>query len=298
MKQILITGGSGLVGRKITALLESKGYAVAWLSRDPKRNKQLSFAWDVEKQFIDPKAIAWADAIIHLAGEGVAEKRWTAERKSAILTSRTASTALLLEAIRTSPKVPKAFVSASAVGYYGFDTHDVWVDENSKSGGDFLASVVQAWENSVQQISSLGMRTVLLRIGIVLDKDGGALKEMMKPPVTAPLGTGRQWMSWIHIEDLAGMFLWALENEQASGIYNAVGPNPATNASLTKVAAKFAGKPYVGIGVPAFGLKLALGEMAQMVLGGNKVSSKKIQEAGFKFKHPELEAALREVYGK
>ncbi|EMS31225.1 Cell division inhibitor [Mariniradius saccharolyticus AK6] len=296
MKQVLITGGSGLVGRKITALLESKGHTVAWLSRDPKRNKQLSFAWDVEKQFIDPKAIAWADAIIHLAGEGVAEKRWTAERKSAILTSRTASTALLLEAIRISPKVPKAFVSASAVGYYGFDTHDAWVDENSESGGDFLASVVKAWENSVQQIASQGLRTVLLRIGIVLDKDGGALKEMMKPPVTAPLGTGRQWMSWIHIEDLAGMFLWALENEKASGIYNAVGPNPATNASLTKVAAKFAGKPYVGIGVPAFGLKLALGEMAQMVLGGNKITSKKIQEAGFKFKYPELEGALREVY--
>lgn len=296
MKKILITGGSGLVGKKITALLESKGYQVAWLSRDPKRNQQLSFAWDIKNKYVDPEVITWADGILHLAGEGVADKRWTAERKSAILKSRTASTALIFEAIKRSSKVPAVLVSASAVGYYGFDTKEDLVDEDSPAGEDFLASVVQAWENSVQQIASLGLRTVLLRIGIVLDKNGGALKEMMKPPVTAPLGTGRQWMSWIQIEDLAEMFLWALENEKASGVYNAVGPNPATNAELTKVAAKFAGKPYVGIGVPAFGLKLALGEMAQMVLGGNKVSSKKIQEAGFKFKYPELEGALRELY--
>ena len=298
MKNILITGGSGLVGKKITQLLESEGNAVAWLSRNPKKNSQKSFAWDIDKNTIDPAAIEWADGIIHLAGEGVAEKRWTEGRKKSILESRTQSTALLYEAIMKAKNKPEAFISASAVGFYGFDTGDKTVDENTKSGSDFLAQVVVAWENEVKKIADSGIRTVLLRIGIVLDKDGGALKEMMKPPVAAPLGSGNQWMSWIVIEDLARMFSFAIKNEKISGIYNAVGPHPATNAELTKAAAKNAGKPFIGFGVPGFGLKLILGEMAMMVLGGNKVSSKKIQKEGFKFNFSELDKAMEGVYGK
>jgi uncharacterized protein (TIGR01777 family) len=298
MKNILITGGSGLVGKKITQLLESEGNAVAWLSRNPKKNTQKSFAWDIENNSIDHTAIEWADGIIHLAGEGVAEKRWTKERKKAILESRTQSTALLYEAIIKANNKPDAFVSASAVGFYGFDTGNQLVDENTKPGTDFLAQVVVAWEAEVKKIADLGLRTVMLRIGIVLDKEGGALKEMMKPPVAAPLGSGNQWMSWIVIDDLAGIFSFAVKMEKMSGIYNAVGPHPATNAGLTKAAAKYAGKPYIGLGVPGFGLKLILGEMAMMVLGGNKVSSKKIQTAGFEFKYSELEEAMKGVYGK
>jgi uncharacterized protein (TIGR01777 family) len=297
MKNILITGGSGLVGKKITQQLESEGLSVAWLSRDPKKYTQKSFAWDIDKNTIDKAAIEWADGIIHLAGEGVAEKRWTEERKKAILESRTQSSALLYEAIKNAKNKPEAFISASAVGYYGFDTGDKTVAENEKPGTDFLAKVVVAWENEVKKMADLGLRTVLLRIGIVLDKDGGALKEMMKPPVAAPLGSGKQWMSWIVIDDLARMFSFAVKNEKASGIYNAVGPNPATNAELTKAAAKHAGKPFIGFGVPGFGLKLILGEMAMMVLGGNKVTSKKIQSAGFEFKYPELDEAMKGVYG-
>jgi uncharacterized protein (TIGR01777 family) len=287
-----------LVGKKITQLLESEGNAVAWLSRNPKKNSQKSFAWDIDKNTIDPAAIEWADGIIHLAGEGVAEKRWTEGRKKSILESRTQSTALLYEAIMKAKNKPEAFISASAVGFYGFDTGDKTVDENTKSGSDFLAQVVVAWENEVKKIADSGIRTVLLRIGIVLDKDGGALKEMMKPPVAAPLGSGNQWMSWIVIEDLARMFSFAIKNEKISGIYNAVGPHPATNAELTKAAAKNAGKPFIGFGVPGFGLKLILGEMAMMVLGGNKVSSKKIQKEGFKFNFSELDKAMEGVYGK
>lgn len=298
MKKILITGGSGLVGKKITQMLESEGNAVAWLSRNPTKNTQKSFAWDIENNSIDHAAIEWADGIIHLAGEGVAEKRWTAKRKISILESRTHSTALLHEAIQYASKKPEVFISASAVGFYGFDTGDKTVDENTKSGTDFLAQVVVAWENEVKKIADLGLRTVMLRIGIVLDKEGGALKEMMKPPVAAPLGNGNQWMSWIVIDDLTRMFSFALKNEKISGIYNAVGPHPATNAELTKAAAKNAGKPFIGLGVPGFGLKLILGEMAMMVLGGNKVSSKKIQSAGFKFKYSELDEAMEGVYGK
>lgn len=296
MKKILITGGSGLVGKQITGLLEKKGYEVAWLSRNPEKYKQKSFAWDVNEQTIDPEALLWADGIIHLAGEGVADKRWTAERKKAILQSRTKSTSMLKQAIAVSKKKPDVFVSASAVGYYGFNTGDALMDENGKAGNDFLAQVVNAWEDEVEKIAETGIRTVLLRIGIVLDKNGGALPEILKPPITAPLGSGQQWMSWIAVDDLAGMFLFALENGEMNGIYNAVGPNPATNAELTKAAAKKAGKIFVGIGVPGLALKIVLGEMAQMVLGGNKVSANKIQKAGFQFKYPILEDALKKIY--
>lgn len=296
MKNILITGGSGLIGQKITSLLEHKGYQVAWLSRSSQ--DQMSFIWDIKKQEIDPEALEWADAIIHLAGAGVAEKRWTPERKQAILQSRTQSTALLLRGIEKAANKPSTFISASAVGYYGMDTQTKLIDENSPSGNDFLSQVVVAWENEVKQIEALHIRTVMLRIGIVLSSKGGALEEMLKPPVAAPLGSGDQWMSWIHIDDLARMFVFALEKTTLQGIYNAVGPNPATNQQLTKEAAYAKGKRYLGIGVPGFILKIVLGEMAGMVLGGNRVSCQKIQKAGFHFEFFELSSALKDLFSR
>lgn len=295
MQNILITGGSGLVGQRITDLLEKKGYQVAWLSRSVQPGRR-SFIWNIEKQEIDPEAIEWADAIIHLAGAGVAEKRWAPERKKLILESRTHSTRLLYSAIEKAEKRPNTFISASAVGYYGFDTGTSLVDETNQAGSDFLAQVVKAWENEVKKIESLDIRTVLLRIGIVLDSEGGALGEMLKPPVAAPLGSGDQWMSWIHIEDLARMFLFSLEKTTLQGVYNAVAPNPATNQQLTQEAAYAKGKTYLGIGVPGFLLKLVLGEMAAMVLGGNRVSCQKIQKAGFQFEFYELSAALKDIF--
>lgn len=294
MKNILITGGSGLVGKEITKILESKDYSVAWMSRSHQTQK--SFLWNVEKNQIEPEAIEWADAIIHLAGTGVAEKRWTAERKKEILESRTQSTQLLYETIEKATIRPSTFISASAVGIYGFNTGTNLVDENGPAGSDFLAEVVIAWENEVKKMEALDLRTVLLRIGIVLSEEGGALGEMMKPPIAAPLGSGDQWMSWIHIEDLAKMFVFALEKTTLQGVFNAVAPNPATNQQLTQAAAKAKGKPYVGIGVPGFALKLVLGEMAAMVLGGNRVTSQKIQKAGFDFEFPDLEPALKDLF--
>lgn len=294
MKNILITGGSGLVGKQLTALLEQKGYEVAWLSRKPQQRTY--FLWDVDKQELDPNALEWADAVVHLAGEGVAEKRWTAARKQAILRSRTQSTALLHRAIEQTTHKPSSFISASAVGFYGFDTGAAMVKENSPSGKDFLAEVVLAWEKEVKKLEALPLRCVILRIGIVLDAQGGALTEMLKPPVATPLGSGAQWMSWIHVEDLVRLFVFALEKTTLQGIYNAVGPHPATNQQLTKEAAAAKGKPYVGIGVPSFVLKLFLGEMAAMVLGGNRVSSQKIQKAGFEFEFPELKQALKDIF--
>ena len=294
MKNILITGGSGLVGKQITALLESKGYHVAWLSRSAQARTH--FLWDVTAQTIDPQAMEWADAVIHLAGEGVAEKRWTAARKKSILDSRTQSTQLLYRAIEQAEQKPLAFISASAIGYYGFQTGATLVEENRPAGTDFLADVVVAWEQEVKKIEALSLRCVLLRIGIVLDAKGGALGELLKPPVAAPLGSGDQWMSWIHVEDLARLFVFALEKTTLQGVYNAVGPQPATNQQLTKEAAEAKGKPYVGIGVPGFVLQLMLGEMAAMVLGGNRVSSQKIQKAGFEFEFPELKGALKAIF--
>jgi uncharacterized protein (TIGR01777 family) len=294
MKNILITGGSGLVGKQLTSLLEQKGYKVAWLSRKPQQRSY--FLWDVDKKELDPEALEWADAVVHLAGEGVAEKRWTAARKLAILRSRTESTALLYTAIQQATQKPSTFISASAVGFYGFDTGAALVDENSPSGKDFLAEVVVAWEKEVKKIEALPLRCVILRIGIVLDAQGGALAEMLKPPVAAPLGSGAQWMSWIHVEDLVHLFVFALEKTTLQGIYNAVGPHPATNQQLTKVAAAAKGKSYLEIGVPGFALKLVLGEMAAMVLGGNRVSSQKIQKAGFEFEFPELKKALKVIF--
>lgn len=296
MKKILITGGSGLVGKAITEILEKKGYQVAWLSRNFQAQKH--FIWKVENQEIDSNAIEWADGIIHLAGTGVAEKRWSKARKQEILTSRTASTSLLYQGICKSKKQLEAFISASAVGYYGFDTGENLQTEDSNPGGDFLAEVVVAWELEAEKVASLGVRTAILRIGIVLDKNGGALGEMLKPPVAAPLGSGDQWMSWIHIQDLARLFVFALENTGVQGKFNAVSPKPSRNRELTSIAAKAKGKPYIDIGVPSFVLKLLLGELSSLIVGGNKVTAQKILNLGFEFNFRELDLAIKDLFEK
>lgn len=296
MKNILITGGSGLIGKKITEQLTRDKYEVAWLSRSDDHGDQKVFVWDVKKKTIDPEAMKWADAIIHLAGASVADKRWTEERKKIIFNSRMESTRLLFDAIRVEEDKPKVLVSASAVNYYGMDTGDKLISEEEKAGDDFLAYVVKNWEEEVQRFESLHLRTVMLRIGIVLSLEGGALPELLKPPVAAPLGDGKQYMSWIHLSDLARMFRYALTTEQLHGAYNAAGPKPVTNKELTEKAAKLKGKPYINVGVPRFALKLFLGEMAEMVLGGVKQSNSKITSAGFKFRYKDIDDALGQLF--
>lgn len=296
MKNILITGGSGLIGNEITKLLEERGNKVAWLSRNPEKYSQKSFFWDVQAQKIDENALLWCDSIMHLAGAGVAEKRWTDEHKREILSSRVLSTLLLYDQLESMKKKPESIIASSAVGYYGMSTGDELQHEGNPPGNDFLADVVKKWEAESEKFSTLGIRTVKLRIGIVLAKGGGALQEMLKPPVAAPLGSGKQYMSWIHIRDLAEMFVYAMENNGIQGEYNAVGPVPVSNTILTLKAAKAAGKPFINIGVPGFGIKLILGEMAAMVLGGNRVSNDKIQSSGFTYTFPLLDMALADIY--
>lgn len=297
-KTILITGGTGLIGSHLTKLLLDKGHKVRYLSRDPDQSGPVPmYEWDVKSGTIDKRAIEGVDAIIHLAGAGIADKKWTKERKKVILKSRTESTKLLNKTLRENENQVKTFISASAIGYYGHDTGGVWKKENSRFGDDFLATVTKEWENSVGELPD-ELRKVKIRIGIVFSDEGGALAEMVKPIkwyVGAPLGSGDQYMSWIHIEDLCRIFAFAVENDALIGIYNATAPNPATNKEVTKKAAKALGKPLFLPNVPGFVLKIALGEMASMVLGGSKVSCEKIQEDGFEFNYPELEPAVNDL---
>ncbi|MEQ8925601.1 MAG: TIGR01777 family oxidoreductase [Fulvivirga sp.] len=298
-KTILITGGTGLVGSRLTELLKEKNYKVRYLSRAAgSKNGVQAYAWDAENQTIDKSAFEGVNAIIHLAGAGVADKKWTAARKKEILESRTRSTQLLNDTLKSINHEVKSFVSASAIGYYGWDTGGVWVKEGSRFGDDFLATVTKAWEEKVDQITELGIRTAKLRIGIVFSEKGGALYEIAKPikfGVGAPLGSGNQYMSWIHIDDLCNMFIHAVENDSVNDVYNAVGPNPETNKVITKETAKVLNRPCFLPNVPAFVLKLMLGKRAAMILGGSRVSCEKIQATGFKFSYPTLPEALKDL---
>ncbi|MEM9672704.1 MAG: TIGR01777 family oxidoreductase [Bacteroidota bacterium] len=294
---VLITGGTGLVGTRLTQLLEEKGYTVTHLSRSVSGNEKVkTYQWNIEQQKIDLEALTGVDYIIHLAGAGIADKRWTDQRKELILKSRTESSRLLRESIaKLDEHSIKAFVSASAVGYYGIDTRDAWMTEESPSRDGFAAEVTRQWEVAVDEISELNLRVVKIRIGIVLSEKGGALPKIMQPiklGAGAPLGRGGQYMSWIHIDDLCRLFIFALEQSTMKGVYNGVAPHPATNQELTKKTADVLNKPLFLPNVPAFALKLLLGEMSQVVTGGNRVDNKKTEEAGFEFKYTELRPAL------
>ncbi|HEU5289059.1 MAG TPA: TIGR01777 family oxidoreductase [Cyclobacteriaceae bacterium] len=300
MSKILITGASGLIGTRLIEMLLQHGHEVVRLSRSKgllqERNVQ-SFVWDVSKGTVEEEAFHGVDAVVHLAGASVADQRWTEKRKREILESRTKSTALLAQFIERNPQV-KVLISASGIGYYGEGTDHVFTEED-KQGSDFLALVVDAWEKKANKIPC--KRIVKLRTGIVLSEKGGALKEMMAPIkffVGAPLGTGRQYMSWIHIDDLCRMFIKAIEDETMNGVYNATGPYAVTNTELTTAIAKVLRRPLWLPNVPGFVLKILLGEMADMVLTGSQVSSKKIQQKGFQFQFSDLHQALENLLRK
>lgn len=295
-KKVLITGGTGLIGQRLIPLLQKTGYEVAVLSRSANAESSVNtYVWDVEKEYIDPLAFEQTEVIIHLAGAGVADKRWSAERKDLIYNSRVKSSMLLYNYLKSHEHQVKTFVGASAIGLYGADTGEAIIREEAPIGTDFLAHVVDAWEGATNKIASLGIRLIQPRIGIVLSGEGGALKELLKPPVAAPLGNGQQYMSWIHIEDLCRMIQYGIEEEKIEGPFNAVGPEPKTNKDFTKIAAQVMGKPYLPIPVPQLVLKLMLGEMAQIVLGGSRISAEKIRKAGFRFEFPRLEEALTDL---
>lgn len=297
-KNILITGASGLIGSRLTELLLQASHQVSHLGRSKRIGKVKSFVWDIGSSQIDPSAFEGIDTIIHLAGAGIADKRWTPARKKEILESRTKSSRLLFEELAKGNHSVKSVVSASAIGYYGFYHQDEVLTETTPAGNDFLADITKQWEAEVDKIETIGLRIVKVRVGIVLSEKGGALKEMAKPVkffVGSPLGSGQQYISWIHLDDLCRIFVMAVENEKLRGPYNATGPYAVTNRQLTKAIAATLHKPLFLPAVPAFALKLFLGEMADLVLTGSNVSSKKIQQEGFQFEFTKLEDALADL---
>lgn len=298
MPTVLIAGGTGLIGTHLSKLLKSRGYQVNHLSRTRDLHAPFpAYQWDLNKGTIDAEAIQTADYVINLAGAGIADKRWTPARKKLIIDSRVESAALLLRAFEEHNHRPKAYISSAAVGYYG-DRGAEWLDEEAAPGQGFLAESCIAWEKAIQGVAESGLRTVALRIGIVLSTQGGAMEKMMLPMNFAAatyFGDGSQYYSWIHIEDLCRLFIWALENEKAAGFYNAVAPEPVTNKELTTTLGEAMNKPSVLVPAPAFALRLAMGEMADVVLSSARVSSQKVVEAGFKFAFTDLLEAMRDL---
>jgi uncharacterized protein len=297
-KNILITGASGLIGQRLTELLVQKGYHVSHLGRKARAGTIPSYTWNVASKTMDARALQNTDAIIHLAGAGIADKPWTPQRKQEILESRTHSTRLLFNELARQNHAVKTVIAASAIGYYGFGGSDEVFTEASQPGTDFLASVTQQWEAETDTLQQLNLRVAKIRIGIVLSEKGGALKPMLVPVklfVGSPLGTGQQYMSWIHIDDLCHLFIDAIENEQMAGAYNGVAAVPTTNSAFTKAIAEVLQRPLWLPNVPAVVIKLLLGEMAALVLQGSRVSAQKVLHTGFRFRYPELKDALRHL---
>jgi uncharacterized protein (TIGR01777 family) len=302
MDTILITGGTGLVGTALCETLLAKGYRVIILSRSAANQQQanasMSYAhWDIKKQQIDIEAIQAADYIIHLAGAGVMDKKWTNEYKKEIISSRADSGRLIVESLKNNTNKVKAIISASAIGWYtaseNIHTEEEGADEN------FLGQTTRLWEESMKPVLQMDKRLVKLRIGIVLSKEGGALKEFMSPlkfGIAAILGNGKQMISWIHIDDLCRLFLFSIENAAVKGVYNAVAPIPVNNKTLTlALAKKMRPRFYLPVHVPEFVLKIMLGGRSIEILKSNTVSCKKIQDSGFQFQFENIDAALENI---
>jgi len=307
MQTVLITGGTGLVGKTLSKQLIAKGYKVIVLTRTAPTKAsgvEIEYAvWDVKKQTIDVNAVQKADVIVHLAGAGVVDKRWTDAYKKEILESRTKSSQLLIDTLKNNPNNVQTIVSSSAIGWYGADKQEgfAFTEEDPADTG-FLGVTCQLWEESIEPDPSLGIRLCKLRTGIVLSNDGGALAEFKKPirlGVAAILGSGQQMVSWIHVADLCRMFIFAIENQNMQGSYNASAPTPVSNKTLTLSLAKaMKDSFYIPLHVPSFVLKIMLGESSVEVLKSTTVSARKIKEAGFTFLYPTIDAAINELVRK
>ena len=307
MATVLITGGTGMIGRALAQALLEKNYKVIVLSRQREtinaERAPLSYAhWDLSSQMIDANAIREADFIVHLAGAGIADKRWTKKRKKEIRESRVTSSGLIVKSLRELPNNVKAVVSASAIGWYGADPvipNPKPFRENHPPDTAFLGETCREWEAAIDPVTGLGKRLVKLRTAIVMSNDGGALTEFKNPlrfGVAPFLGNGLQVMSWIHIDDLARLYIYAIENEKLEGVYNAAAPYPVSNKTLMmKLARLKKGQFYIPICVPSFLLKLVLGEMSIEVLKSATISCDKIHAAGFTFLYPSIDAALQNL---
>ena len=298
-KRVLITGGSGLIGKYLTSLLLSEGYIVSHLSRGAGQFGRVRvYRWDPEKNYIDPQALQGIDYIVHLAGANIGKKRWTGKRKDEIVWSRVDTARLLYNEV-VSHKIPiKGFISASAIGYYGSFTSDKIFTESDSPANDFLGTTCLLWEEEADLFATVGMRTVKIRTAVVLEKSDAALARFLSAArfnIYPTLGTGKQYMPWIHISDLCKIYLKALNDEKMTGAYNAVAPDHSDNRRFVRTLAKVMNKPFISPPVPSFFLRIAMGESSVIALEGSRVSSEKIVSQGFTFKFPRLEEALADV---
>lgn len=303
METVLISGGTGMVGKALTKLLTAKSYRVIILSRQlptdkPADNDKISFAkWDIKKQQMDITALQQADYIVHLTGAGVMDKKWTADYQKEIMSSRVDSSKLIVNSLKNNDNKVKAVISASAIGWY--KPSEKLHTEEEPADDSFLGETCRLWEQNMEPVTLLNKRLVKLRIGIVLSKDGGALKEFISPikmGVAAILGNGQQIISWIHIDDLCRLFLFAIENKQATGVYNAVAPEPVSNKTLTLTLAKKMKRLfYIPVYIPNFILKIMLGDRSIEILKSAAVSCTKIENAGFTFHFKTIDAALENI---
>ncbi|MET0622558.1 MAG: TIGR01777 family oxidoreductase [Pyrinomonadaceae bacterium] len=302
--KVIVTGSTGLVGRALVRSLLADGHEVTRLVRGGSQSFRApgtaAVHWNPERGEIDAGELEGHDAAVHLAGENVGEGRWDDEKKRRIIESRKKGTSLLASALAGLSAKPRVLVSASATGYYG-DRGDEILREESASGSDFLSEVCREWEKATLQASQAGVRVVHLRIGVVLDGEGGALQKMLTPfklGLGGKIGSGSQYMNWITLEDLIAVIRRAIEDESLRGPVNAVAPQQVTNAEFTKALGHALGRPTV-FAVPAFAARLAFGEVADaLLMASTRVEPARLKEAGFQFKHPEIEGALRSVLGK
>jgi uncharacterized protein (TIGR01777 family) len=306
METVLITGGTGMIGKALTQALIERGFNVIIFTRQsndkqkPKNNKLSYAAWDVNKQTLDSDAFAKADYIIHLAGANFADKRWNEKVKNEIVSSRVDSAKLIIEGLKAIPNKVKTVISASGISWYGHD--DIKMSkpftETDPPANDFMAETCKQWEAAIEPASFLGKRLIKFRIGPVLSTDGGAYVEFKNPVkfgVAGIIGNGKQIASWIHIDDLVRAILFSMETEQMEGVYNAVSPKPVSNKELILEIAKSTGKFFVPIHAPSFALKIVFGEMIGEILKSTTVSSEKLQKAGFIFQYPDIESAILQL---
>lgn len=295
--RVLITGATGLIGQEIVKRCHEKEIEVSYLTTSKSKISQAEnykgFYWNPKANEIDIDCFKGVDAIIHLAGATVS-KRWTSSYKKEIISSRTETTALLINTLKNIEHQIKQVVSASAIGIYPDSLTNYYDQTHNETSSSFLGQVVSVWEQAVDEFSKLNITVSKIRIGLVLSNKGGALQEIVKPikfGLGAAFGSGKQWQSWIHIKDLANLFLYTLEKE-ISGIYNGVAPNPVSNTELTKTAANILKKPLFMPNIPKFFMKLVLGDMHILLFESQRVSSKKIENKGFHFEYNYLEPAL------
>ena len=295
MVKVLITGGTGLIGKHLQNTLIKNNFKVVVLTRNPKKDNE--FRWSIDENYIDENALKDVTHIIHLAGAGIADKRWILKRKKELIDSRVKSTCLLLKKV-TEYQIPlRGFISASGIGYYGAVTSDKIYTEEDAPKNDFISTICVQWEKATLQFEKANIPHTVLRTGVVLTKKNGALSKMNTPLFLSALGTGRQYIPWIHIDDLCNLYLEAVNNPNFIGIYNAVAPEHQTNESFIKTLGSIIKKPVLPMNAPSFILKTALGEMAYMLLNGSRVSAQKTNQF-YNFVYPDLNSALKNIYNE